>query len=35
MEESIKMIQHALEGIPGGAYENLKIWRSDGVKHPQ
>ena len=35
MEESIKMIQQALEGIPGGPYENLEIRRFDRVKHPQ
>ncbi|GJT86933.1 NADH dehydrogenase subunit 7 [Tanacetum coccineum] len=32
MTESIKIIQHALEGIPGGPYENLEICRFDRAK---
>ncbi|KAJ0620450.1 putative NADH dehydrogenase (quinone) [Helianthus annuus] len=32
MTESIKIIQQALEGIPGGPYENLEIRRFDRVK---
>ncbi|KAJ9535127.1 hypothetical protein OSB04_un001794 [Centaurea solstitialis] len=32
MTESIKIIQQALEGIPGGPYENLEIHRFDRVK---
>jgi len=31
MTESIKIIQQALEGIPGGPYENLEIRRFDKV----
>ena len=33
MTESIKIIQQALEGIPGGPYENLEIRRFDRVKY--
>ncbi|KAL8228523.1 hypothetical protein R6Q57_016107 [Mikania cordata] len=32
MTESIKIIQQALEEIPGGPYENLEIRRFDRVK---
>nr|APR63962.1 hypothetical protein [Populus tomentosa] len=32
MTESIKIIQQALEGIPGGPYENLEIRRFDKVR---
>ncbi|GKD53957.1 photosystem II protein D1 [Tanacetum coccineum] len=32
MTESIKIIQHSLEGIPGGPYENLEIRRFDRAK---
>ncbi|GJS06786.1 retrovirus-related pol polyprotein from transposon TNT 1-94 [Tanacetum coccineum] len=32
MTESIKIIQQALEGIPGGPYENLEICRFDRAK---
>ncbi|KAL8260984.1 hypothetical protein R6Q59_025033 [Mikania micrantha] len=32
MTESIKIIQQALKGIPGGSYENLEIRRFDRVK---
>ncbi|CAH1441816.1 unnamed protein product [Lactuca virosa] len=32
MTGSIKIIQQALEGIPGGPYENLEICRFDRVK---
>ncbi|PWA53066.1 ribosomal protein S15 (chloroplast) [Artemisia annua] len=32
MTESIKIIQQALEGIPGGPYENLEIRRFDRAK---
>ncbi|KAK3012909.1 hypothetical protein RJ639_008323, partial [Escallonia herrerae] len=35
MTESIKIIQRALEGIPGEAYENLEIRRFDRLKHPE
>lgn len=33
MRESIKMIQQALEGIPGGPYENLEVRRFDRAKN--
>ncbi|GKF41521.1 NADH-plastoquinone oxidoreductase subunit 7 [Tanacetum coccineum] len=32
MTEYIKIIQHVLEGIPGGPYENLEIRRFDRAK---
>jgi NAD(P)H-quinone oxidoreductase subunit H len=32
MVESIKIIQQALEGIPGGPYENLEVRRFDKTK---
>ncbi|KAL5697092.1 NADH:ubiquinone reductase (H(+)-translocating) [Ranunculus cassubicifolius] len=32
MTESIKIIQQALEGIPGGPYENLEVRRFDRAK---
>ncbi|KAJ4967410.1 hypothetical protein NE237_019259 [Protea cynaroides] len=32
MKESIKIIQQALEGIPGGPYENLEVRRFDRTK---
>jgi len=32
MSESIKIIQQALEGIPGGPYENLEVRRFDRAK---
>ncbi|GKF95768.1 hypothetical protein Tco_0288503, partial [Tanacetum coccineum] len=32
MTESIKIIQQALDGIPGGPYENLEIRRFDRAK---
>ncbi|CAN4114601.1 unnamed protein product [Withania somnifera] len=35
MIESIKIIQRALEGIPGGPYENLEIRRFGGLKDPE
>ncbi|MCE5166730.1 hypothetical protein HAX54_025306, partial [Datura stramonium] len=35
MTESIKIIQQALEGIPGGPYENLEIRRFDRLKDPE
>lgn len=35
MTESIKIIQQALEGIPGGPYENLEIRRFDKVWDPE
>ncbi|XP_075514219.1 NAD(P)H-quinone oxidoreductase subunit H, chloroplastic-like [Primulina tabacum] len=35
MTESIKIIQQALEGIPGGPYENLEIRRFDRIKNPE
>ncbi|THG07252.1 hypothetical protein TEA_024608 [Camellia sinensis var. sinensis] len=35
MTESIKIIQQALEGIPGGPYENLEIRRFDRVRNPE
>nr|YP_010385499.1 NADH dehydrogenase subunit 7 [Convallaria pseudomajalis]UPN62907.1 NADH dehydrogenase subunit 7 [Convallaria pseudomajalis]UYC29262.1 NADH dehydrogenase subunit 7 [Convallaria majalis] len=33
MKESIKIIQQALEGIPGGPYENLEVRRFDRAKN--
>ncbi|RHN59678.1 putative NADH dehydrogenase (quinone) [Medicago truncatula] len=35
MMESIKIIQQALEGIPGGPYENLEIRSFDREKEPE
>ncbi|KAH1190163.1 NAD(P)H-quinone oxidoreductase subunit H, chloroplastic [Glycine max] len=35
MMESIKIIQQALEGIPGGPYENLEIRCFDREKEPE
>ena len=35
MAESIKIIQQALEGIPGGPYENLEIRYFDGKRYPE
>ncbi|KAJ4739799.1 hypothetical protein LUZ62_004412 [Rhynchospora pubera] len=35
MKESIKMIQQALEGIPGGPYENLEVRRFDRAKNSE
>ncbi|KAL3648459.1 hypothetical protein CASFOL_007883 [Castilleja foliolosa] len=35
MTESIKIIQQALEGIPGGPYENLEIRRFNRRKDPE
>ncbi|KAH0640780.1 hypothetical protein KY285_037366 [Solanum tuberosum] len=35
MTESIKIIQQALEGIPGGPYENLEMRRFDRLKDPE
>ncbi|KAF7117206.1 hypothetical protein RHSIM_RhsimPtG0005000 (chloroplast) [Rhododendron simsii] len=35
MTESIKIIQQALEGIPGGPYENLEIRRFDRVRNAE
>nr|YP_010491718.1 NADH-plastoquinone oxidoreductase subunit 7 [Arnebia szechenyi]UWM15472.1 NADH-plastoquinone oxidoreductase subunit 7 [Arnebia szechenyi]UWM16934.1 NADH-plastoquinone oxidoreductase subunit 7 [Arnebia szechenyi]UWM17020.1 NADH-plastoquinone oxidoreductase subunit 7 [Arnebia szechenyi]UWM17708.1 NADH-plastoquinone oxidoreductase subunit 7 [Arnebia szechenyi]UWM17794.1 NADH-plastoquinone oxidoreductase subunit 7 [Arnebia szechenyi] len=35
MTESIKIIQQALEGIPGGPYENLETRRFARVKDPE
>jgi len=35
MVESIKIIQQALEGIPGGPYENLEIRRFNRVKNTE
>ncbi|CAN4109455.1 unnamed protein product [Withania somnifera] len=35
MIESIKIIQQALEGIPGGPYENLEIRRFGRLKDPE
>ena len=35
MTESIKIIQQALEGIPGGPYENLESRRFDRIKDPE
>nr|YP_011033861.1 NADH-plastoquinone oxidoreductase subunit 7 [Gueldenstaedtia verna]WRI15662.1 NADH-plastoquinone oxidoreductase subunit 7 [Gueldenstaedtia verna] len=35
MMESIKIIQQALEGIPGGPYENLEIRSFDREKEPK
>ncbi|PIN27079.1 NADH:ubiquinone oxidoreductase, NDUFS2/49 kDa subunit [Handroanthus impetiginosus] len=35
MTESIKIIQKAMEGIPGGPYENLEIRRFDRLKDPE
>ncbi|KAM3394672.1 hypothetical protein P3S68_003675 [Capsicum galapagoense] len=35
MTESIKIIQQALEGIPGEPYENLEIRRFDRLKDPK
>ncbi|OMP13494.1 NADH-quinone oxidoreductase, subunit D [Corchorus olitorius] len=35
MAESIKIIQQALEGIPGGPYENLEIRCFDREKDPE
>ncbi|KAI3894914.1 hypothetical protein MKW92_037471 [Papaver armeniacum] len=34
MTESIKIIQQALEGIPGGPYENLEARRFDKARDP-
>ena len=33
--ESIKIIRQALEGIPGGAYENLEIRYFDRKGYPE
>lgn len=35
MKESIKIIQQALEGIPGGPYENLEVRRFDRAKNSE
>ena len=35
MRESIKIIQQALEGIPGGHYENLEVRRFDRAKNSE
>jgi len=35
MIESIKIIQQALEGLPGGPYENLEICCFDRGKEPE
>nr|WKF51252.1 NADH-plastoquinone oxidoreductase subunit 7 [Iris zagrica] len=35
MRESVKMIQQALEGIPGGPYENLEVRRFNRAKNSQ
>ena len=35
MTESIKIIQQALEGIPGGPYENLEIRCFEREKEPK
>ncbi|WOK98058.1 NADH-plastoquinone oxidoreductase subunit 7 [Canna indica] len=35
MRESIKIIQQALEGIPGGPYENLEVRRFDRAKNSE
>ncbi|CAJ1978099.1 unnamed protein product, partial [Sphenostylis stenocarpa] len=35
MVESIKIIQQALEGLPGGPYENLEIRYFDREKEPE
>nr|YP_009729227.1 NADH-plastoquinone oxidoreductase subunit 7 [Allium cyathophorum]QHQ72902.1 NADH-plastoquinone oxidoreductase subunit 7 [Allium cyathophorum] len=35
MKESIKIIQQALEGIPGGPYENLEVRRFDKAKNSE
>ena len=35
MTESIKIIQQALEGIPGGPYENLEIRDVDRERKPE
>lgn len=35
MAESIKIIQQALEGIPGGPYENLEIRYFDRKRYPE
>jgi NAD(P)H-quinone oxidoreductase subunit H len=35
MTESIKIIQQALEGIPGGPYENLEIRYFDRERYPE
>ncbi|PHT25298.1 NAD(P)H-quinone oxidoreductase subunit H, chloroplastic [Capsicum baccatum] len=35
IKRSIKIIQQALEGIPGGPYENLEIRRFDRLKDPE
>lgn len=35
MTESIKIIQQALEGIPGGPYENLEVRRFDTTKNAE
>ena len=35
MTESIKIIQQALEGIPGGPYENLEIRSFDRGQSPE
>ncbi|KAL2906907.1 NAD(P)H-quinone oxidoreductase subunit H chloroplastic [Bienertia sinuspersici] len=35
MIESVKIIQQALEGIPGGPYENLEIRRFNRIKYPE
>uniref|UniRef100_A0A803LMN4 NADH-plastoquinone oxidoreductase subunit 1 n=1 Tax=Chenopodium quinoa TaxID=63459 RepID=A0A803LMN4_CHEQI len=35
MAESVKIIQQALEAIPGGPYENLEIRRFNRIKYPE
>ncbi|KAL0532803.1 hypothetical protein IC582_030882 [Cucumis melo] len=35
MTESVKIIQQALEGIPGGPYENLEIRSFDRARSPE
>nr|YP_009449839.1 NADH-plastoquinone oxidoreductase subunit 7 [Tacca leontopetaloides]YP_009449849.1 NADH-plastoquinone oxidoreductase subunit 7 [Tacca leontopetaloides]YP_011008537.1 NADH-plastoquinone oxidoreductase subunit 7 [Tacca plantaginea]YP_011008546.1 NADH-plastoquinone oxidoreductase subunit 7 [Tacca plantaginea]ANP26154.1 NADH-plastoquinone oxidoreductase subunit 7 [Tacca chantrieri]ANA91367.1 NADH-plastoquinone oxidoreductase subunit 7 [Tacca leontopetaloides]ANA91377.1 NADH-plastoquinone oxido len=35
MTESIKIIQQAIEGIPGGPYENLEVRRFDRAKNSE
>ncbi|KAL2942758.1 NAD(P)H-quinone oxidoreductase subunit 1 chloroplastic [Bienertia sinuspersici] len=35
MIESVKIIQQALEGIPGGPYDNLQIRRFNRIKYPE
>uniref|UniRef100_K4D002 NADH-quinone oxidoreductase subunit D domain-containing protein n=1 Tax=Solanum lycopersicum TaxID=4081 RepID=K4D002_SOLLC len=35
MTESLKIIQQALEGVPGGPYEYFEMRRFEGLKDPE